>query len=200
VPRQEVGDAFVAAGADDEVHVADVVVVEAGFDLFDGHVAGVEAAVVYVAGYLAGDVEEFGAAAVRECDVADEGVVVAGAALGVRDGVLDALGEAVHVADGLDAELVAVGAVGVRDVVELVGDEVEQLLALLGVALEVLGGERVERDLLDTLLLAPVEYGFGGFGSFAVSGVGVVASLAGVPAVAVLDDGDVLGRAGYLPA
>jgi hypothetical protein len=117
----------------------------------------------------------------------------------VADGVLHAVGEAVCLADGADADLGVVDAVGVGELVELLLDQVEEGLALLFRPLEVLGGERVERQFPNPEFVTPVEDLLGRLGPLAVAFGLLLARLARVAPIAVLDDCDVGRCPGELP-
>jgi len=119
--------------------------------------------------------------------------------LRVVDGLADAGGEAVRLADGADADLVVVDLLAVGELVELLLDEVEQRLPLVGRALEVLHREGVQRQLLDVEVATPPEHRLGRLRAGAVALRPLFALLPGVPAVAVLDDGDVRRGPRYFP-
>jgi len=109
---------------------------------------------------------------------------------------LNPLGKHFRFADGADADVVLVDAVGVRKLVEFLTEEVEQRLVFLRRPLEVLRRERVQRQLFDADVLTPLEDAFGRFGTGPVALVGVAAPPAGVPPVPVLNHCDVCRRAG----
>jgi len=67
----------------------------------------------------------------RARDVEDEPIVATCAPFGVLDGVLNPLGKHFRFADGADADVVLVDAVGVRKLVEFLTEEVEQRLVFL---------------------------------------------------------------------
>jgi hypothetical protein len=88
-----------------------------------------------------------------------------------------------------------VDALGVGELTEFLVEECEEALVLLGRAIEVLGRERIKCELLDADLGTPVEDLFGGLRARTMAVGGVLATLVGVPPVAVLNHGDVGGCA-----
>jgi len=200
LPGEEVRCALVAARPDDEVDVARRPVVEGALDGLDVDVGGVQVARGDVAGDPAGGRQEFRPAPVGECDVEVQRVVAPRPAIGVVDGVPDSFRELVEFADGPDADLGLVDAVGVRELPELLGDEVEDVLALGGRPVEVLRREGIQGQFVDAEVVTPAEDRFRRLGAGPVAVAGVATALVGVATVPVLDHGHVARRLGQFPS
>ena len=92
MPRQEVRGTFVAAGADDQVDIANRLAVEPildglRIDIFDRKLVVVDGGCD-----IAGRPEQLVAAALRESDVEPEALVAGGLGFRVVDGLTDAAG------------------------------------------------------------------------------------------------------------
>src|SRR5574344_967094 len=87
-----------------------------------------------------------------------EAVVIAlGTLGGVVPGLQDIVGEQVHVADNLDADVLLMDTLVISEVVEGLLEEVHQVIDLRLRPVEVLGGERIHREYLHTKIETPVE-------------------------------------------
>jgi hypothetical protein len=110
-----------------------------------------------------------------------------------RQGITDVRWEPRDLSDraAVDILPVVVGRIG--ELPEFLGEEREEGVPFVFWPVEVLRREGIQRELFDAEFLTPAQDLFGGLGAFAVSIRSFLAALSRVPAVAVLDDGDMGG-------
>ena len=210
LPEEEVGDALLAGGADDEVGVRHVRGVEGAGDV--GLVEGVEcagaeevfdgaAAGVGLGGEVGEDgadgVYDFGAGAVVEGEGEGGAGVFGGGLHRPLHGVLDFLGEVVGAADVGHADVVVVHALDVAGEVAL--EELHEEADLgLGAAQVVFEREGVEGEEGKIDAGGGLDDVLDGFGALLVAEEALEGAFAGPAAIAVHDDGDVLGDSGWV--
>ena len=210
LPEEEVGDALLAGGADHEVGVGHVRGVEGAGDA--GLVEGLEgagaeevvdgaAAVVGLGGEVGEDaadgVDDLGAGAVVEREGKGGAGVFGGGLGGPLHGVLHLLGKIVGAADVGHADVVVVHALDVADEVAL--EELHEEADLcLGAAQIVFERKGVEGEPGKVDAGGGLDDKLNGFGALLVAEETLEGALAGPTAVAVHDDGDVLGNLGRI--
>ncbi len=206
LPEEEVGDALLAGGADDEIGVGHVPGVEGAGDA--GLVKGFEsagaeevvdgaAAGVGLGGEVGKDaadcIDDFGAGAVVEGEGEGGASVFCGGFHCPLHGVLDLLREVVGAADVGHADVVVVHALDVAD--EVAFEELHKEADLgLGTAKVVFERESVEGEPGEVDAGGGFDDVLDGLSSFLMAQETLEGALAGPAAVAVHDDGDVLGN------
>ena len=208
LPEQEVRDALLARGADDEVGVghvrgiemrAESLLVDAGFDAIDlQQVFKRDAAAVgffdHAGDERAAGVDDLCAAAVVECEGKRGAGVFRGLLGRPLHGVLDLLGEPAGLADVAHAHVVVVHALDVADEVALEQRHQEADFGL-GAAQVIFQREGVERDPRQVDAGCGLDDVLDGFSALLVAEEALERALAGPAAVAVHDDGDVIRNA-----
>ena len=209
LPEEEVGDALLAGGADDKVGVGHVRGVEGARDVglvegvegsgaeevFDGAAAGVGLG-GEVGEDLADGVDDLGAGAVVEGEREGGAGVFGGGLGGPLHGVLHFAGELVDAADVGHADVVVVHALDVAD--EVAPEELHEEADLgLGAAEIVFEREGVESEPGKVDAGGGLDDELDGFGALLVAEEALQGALAGPAAIAVHDDGDVLGNFGW---
>ena len=210
LPEEEVGDALLSGGTDDEVGVGHVRGVEGAGDggLIEGFErAGAEevvdgaAARVGLGGEVGEDaadgVGDLGAGAVVEGEGEGGAGVLCGGFAGPLHGVLDLLGEVVGAADVGHADVVVVHAFDVAD--EVAFEELHEEADLgLGAAEVVFKREGVEGEPGKVDAGGGLDDELDGLGAFLVTEEALEGAFASPAAVAVHDDGYVLGSSGWV--
>ena len=209
LPEEEVGDALLAGGADDEVGVGhvggvesrgDVGLVDAGLDgvvdTFGGeHVFDRDAALVGFGDELvdegAGGVDDLGTGAIVEREGEGGSGVLGRLLRGPLHGVLDFLGKLAGAADVGHANVVVVHPLDVTD--EVVAQQLhEEADFILGAAQVVLERESVEGDPGKVDAGGGLDDELNALGTLLVAEEALEGALAGPAAIAVHDDGDML--------
>ena len=212
LPQEEVGDALLAGGADDEVGVGHVSGIEAGVELrlvdagLDGivdpfggeHVFDGDAALVGFSDEIvdegAGGVDDLGAGTVVEGE-SEGGAGVFGRLLGgPLHGVLHLLREFMRAADVCHADVVVVHALDIGE--QVAAQELhEEVDFIFGAAEVVFEREGVEGDPGEIDARGGLDDELNALGTLLVAEETLEGALASPAAIAVHDDGDVLRHA-----
>ena len=195
LPEEEVAQAHFATGANEQIGVGQVAGVEVlGDDLF-GDFGGVDVALLDLGGDGADAFDDLDACAVAEGeDEGQTGVFFEGGA-GFGELFLDEFGQAIDLADDIEADIAAVEFADF--VLQKPGEIFHQGVHFVLGAVPILDGERVKGQVFYPQFAASADDGTDGFDAVAVAFDARQVAGLGPTAVAIHDDGNVGGEAGF---